>query len=52
MLNMPTPAEAVESTASLAARIEANRDQLTRAAAQAGERHDIATIFGWAYIGL
>ncbi|MEV5590398.1 hypothetical protein AB0L05_32985 [Nonomuraea pusilla] len=49
---MPTPAETTETTASLSERIEASRDQLTRAAAQAGERQDIAGIFGWAYIGV
>ena len=47
MLNMPAPEEAMETTASLAERIEANRDQLTQAAAQAGERYDTASIFGW-----
>ncbi|SEM59638.1 hypothetical protein SAMN05660976_05534 [Nonomuraea pusilla] len=52
MPNMPTPAEATQTTASLSERIEASRDQLTQAAAQAGERQDIAGIFGWAYTGV
>ncbi|MEV0970145.1 hypothetical protein [Microtetraspora glauca] len=52
MPNMPAPAEAMETMVSLSERIESSRDQLTRAAAQAGERQDIASIFGWAYIGV
>lgn len=46
MPNIPAPEQ--ETAVSLAERIEANRDHLTRAAAEAGERHDIASIFGWA----
>ncbi|WP_158714620.1 hypothetical protein [Streptomyces sp. NRRL S-474] len=37
------------TTAGLAERIEASREALTRAAEQAGECHESASIFGWAY---
>jgi hypothetical protein len=47
MPNTPTPEKDTESTVTLTERIEASRDALTQATAQAGERYDSAGIFGW-----
>ncbi|MGY1901072.1 radical SAM protein [Nocardia gipuzkoensis] len=47
MPNTPAPEKDVESTVTLTERIEASRDALTEASAQAGERYDSAGIFGW-----
>ncbi|MER5362588.1 hypothetical protein [Streptomyces sp. NPDC002785] len=49
MPNVPVSDKAMESTVPLAERIEACRGPLSRAAAQAGERHETAAIFGWDY---
>ncbi|MCX5346039.1 hypothetical protein [Streptomyces atratus] len=49
MPNVPVSDKVMESTAPLAERIEVCRDPLTWAAAQAGECHETASIFGWDY---
>ncbi|MEW2491523.1 hypothetical protein [Streptomyces sp. NPDC048411] len=49
MPNVPVSDKAMESTVRLAERIEACGDPLARAAAQAGECHETAGIFGWGY---
>ncbi|MET9657600.1 hypothetical protein [Streptomyces sp. NPDC006510] len=49
MPNMPAREQDIESTVALAERIEACRDELTLAAHQTDECHDIASIFGWDY---
>ncbi|MEU6019251.1 hypothetical protein ABZ826_36135 [Streptomyces sp. NPDC047515] len=49
MPNVPVSDEVMESTAPLAERIEACRDPLARAVAQAGECYETASIFGWDY---
>ncbi|WP_326614359.1 hypothetical protein OIE62_00850 [Streptomyces scopuliridis] len=49
MPNTPAHEEDRESTVTLVERIEANRHELTLAAAQTDECHDIASIFGWDY---
>ncbi|MFJ9590442.1 hypothetical protein [Streptomyces acidicola] len=48
MPNMHVPEKATPTITPLTQRITACRDQLTRSAAQAGELHDTASIFGWA----
>lgn len=47
MPSTPTSEQDTESTVTLTERIEASRDALTQASAQAGERYDSAGIFGW-----
>lgn len=49
MPNVPVSDKAMEAAAPLVERIEACREPLTRAAAQAGECYETASIFGWAY---
>ncbi len=49
MPNVPVSDKAMGTTVGLAERIEASREALTRAAEQAGECHESASIFGWAY---
>ncbi|MFJ7257878.1 hypothetical protein ACIQWV_36335 [Streptomyces sp. NPDC098085] len=49
MPNMPAREQDTEPTVSLAERIEASRQELTLAARQTDECHDIASIFGWDY---
>ncbi|MGA5197645.1 hypothetical protein [Streptomyces exfoliatus] len=49
MPNTPLSDQDATPTASLAERIEAGRDELSPAAAQADECQDIAGLFGWAY---
>jgi hypothetical protein len=50
MPNVHVPEESTPTTTPLTQRITACQDQLTRPAAQAGELHDTASIFGWAYL--
>ncbi|MFE3902087.1 hypothetical protein ACFXPY_17600 [Streptomyces sp. NPDC059153] len=50
MLNVHVPEESTPAATPLAQRITACRDRLTRPAAQAGELHDTAGIFRWAYL--
>ncbi|WP_326763745.1 hypothetical protein OG978_03535 [Streptomyces sp. NBC_01591] len=49
MPNMPAREQDIETTVTLAERIEASRHELTLAADQTDECHDIASIFGWDY---
>jgi len=46
MPNTPAP----ESPTPLTLRIAACREELTAPTAEAGELHDTASIFGWAYL--
>ncbi|MEV6749915.1 MULTISPECIES: hypothetical protein [unclassified Streptomyces] len=49
MPNVPAPEPDIDSPVTLAERIEAGRHELTLAARDTDECHDIASIFGWEY---
>jgi hypothetical protein len=49
MPNVPTREQDGESSVPLAERIEACRHELTLAARETDECHDVASIFGWDY---
>lgn len=50
MPNVPISEKSAPATTPLAQRISACREQLARSTAHAGELHDTASIFGWAYL--
>ncbi|MER6529067.1 hypothetical protein [Streptomyces sp. NPDC001508] len=50
MPNVHISEKSAPATSPLTRRITACRDQLARSTAQAGELHDTASIFGWAYL--
>ncbi|GAA1304300.1 hypothetical protein GCM10009647_022030 [Streptomyces sanglieri] len=49
MPNVPAAEQNIKSSVTLAERIEASRHELTLAARETDECHDIASIFGWEY---